>query len=419
MTRRDEISDLLDSIENDDTLERKMHAFKAKKDKISRVERSQQEEINEKPKKMESTADTVVIPPVHVQKGETDRRHLAETKVIQPTSAGGKTTVFDPEKIEQVKPETNDTVVIDDQKIQTIMRQQTAQNTSGLKLERKVVTSNKKPKKAINHKKQDKKIIGIIAALVGVLVIVGCVNLATTGSIFGLLQQTSEQTQTHTSGYQRLLNWVKGYGDLSSSEKLDITTYENIYDKLTSSEKKTIDGILEKATGKDFNTLLKSAKAKKKSSSKNNNVKSAEQKAKLRSQISQLQSQLSQAQSDLDDATSKIKDTQSDMSDVQTKISSYQAKIKQYQTEVTNLQQEIANAGEGEDTSSLETQLTEAQKKLSDAQTSSEYTDLQTQYTSLQNDLATYQSNQATAQATVDSLNSQISALQQQLNALD
>ena len=200
MTRRDEISDLLDSIENDDTLERKMHAFKAKKDKISRVERSQQEKTEE-PKEVESTSDTVVIPPVHVQKGEMDNSHLSETKVMQPTSAGGKTTVFDPEKIEEIKPETNDTVVIDDQKIQKIMHQQ---NTSGLKLERRVISSNKKPKKAkkvIDHKKQDKKIIGIIAALVVILVVIGGINLATSGSIFGLLQQTSEQTQTQQGAY--------------------------------------------------------------------------------------------------------------------------------------------------------------------------------------------------------------------------
>lgn len=428
-----EISDLLDSIESDDTLERKMDAFKAKKSRKDRLKRKRAEEqalekeaqetisiepIKTVPETSETAGHTVAMPKLSSELQDKKPAHaIAQTQEVgvhaykeeAGNTIGGQTAVFHPSQVEADKPDTNKTIVLDDEKVQTIIEN----SRKNPVLERKVV--HEQPKK-ITFNADMKKSLAVLCGVLLVLVLG-----------FGLFHVISSQenkndqsVETTDMNYKRLLDWAEGYDTLSNAEKEEITSYENMYNRLSNDKKAKIDDILQDKTGSSFSELLKKAKKEKSAKAKNNNVKNAEKKAKLRSKIASLQSQLNAAQSELDSANNSVSSIQSQIDSLNQQISSEQNTLNSLQSAVTQAQSALESAGDGEDTTELEAQLQKALNDYNDGLSSynSKVANLNNQISTYNNQLSDAQNTQSTAQNKVDNLNAQIASLQEQLNAL-
>ena len=424
----DEIASLLDSIENDDTLERKMDAFKAKKSQKNRLKRVNKEKIKPaiKPSTLPSEQTTIAMPKVDSKISETRVGDVlnGETRTIKPVdekmvkeeightnvvpvhqikehskAPSSHTTVFNPNAIKQSEKNANKTIVLDENQVQSIL-EQSAKNPV---LERKVV-SKPDSKKPNLSKDQQKKLLMVIGALLVVILGFGLFRVISSNVV-----QKDQTEDVNDSNYERLSSWIDGYDSLSDSDKENITTYENIYNKM------------KEKTGKTFEELLKNAKKTKSNKSKNSNVKNAEKKASLRSQISKLNSQLASAQSELDSATNEVNDYQSQIDSINSQISSEENTLNALKTKVTQAQSALNNAGDGEDTQELEQALEQAQSNYNSGVSSynSKVSDLNSQLNSLNTQLTNAQSTQSSAQNKVNDLNRQIADLQSQLNALD
>lgn len=180
-----EISDLLDSIESDDTLERKMDAFKAKKSRKDRLKRKRAEEqalekeaqetisiepIKTVPETSETAGHTVAMPKLSSELLDKKPAHaIAQTQEVgvhaykeeAGNTIGGQTAVFHPSQVEADKPDTNKTIVLDDEKVQTIIEN----SRKNPVLERKVV--HEQPKKFTFNADMKKS----LAVLCGVLLV--------------------------------------------------------------------------------------------------------------------------------------------------------------------------------------------------------------------------------------------------------
>lgn len=436
----DEIASLLDSIENDDTLERKMDAFKAKKSQKNRLKRVNKEKIKPaiKPSTLPSEQTTIAMPKVDSKISETRVGDVlnGETRTIKPVdekmvkeeiehtnvvpvhqikehskAPSSHTTVFNPNAIKQSEKNANKTIVLDENQVQSIL-EQSAKNPV---LERKVV-SKPDSKKPNLSKDQQKKLLMVIGALLVVILGFGLFRVISSNVV-----QNDQTEDVNDSNYERLSSWIDGYDSLSDSDKENITTYENIYNKLSRSQKQKINNKMKEKTGKTFEELLKNAKKTKSNKSKNSNVKNAEKKASLRSQISKLNSQLASAQSELDSATNEVNDYQSQIDSINSQISSEENTLNALKTKVTQAQSALNNAGDGEDTQELEQALEQAQSNYNSGVSSynSKVSDLNSQLNSLNTQLTNAQSTQSSAQNKVNDLNRQIADLQSQLNALD
>ena len=100
---KDEISRLLDSFQEEEVLEEKMEGFTAQKRRQDRMQRASRQTVEPEPVQNE-TNDTIVLRP--------------EPK---KTESAGTTVMFDPEKIEEEDTDTNKTVVINDNEIQSLL----------------------------------------------------------------------------------------------------------------------------------------------------------------------------------------------------------------------------------------------------------------------------------------------------------
>ena len=428
-----EISDLLDSIESDDTLERKMDAFKAKKSRKDRLKRKRAEEqalekeaqetisiepIKIVPETSEAAGHTVAMPKLSSELQDKKPAHaIAQTQEVgvhaykeeAGNTIGGQTAVFHPSQVEADKPDTNKTIVLDDEKVQTIIEN----SRKNPVLERKVV--HEQPKKFTFNADMKKS----LAVLCGVLLVL-VLGFGLFHVISSQENKNDQSVETTDMNYKRLLDWAEGYDTLSNAEKEEITSYENMYNRLSNDKKAKIDDILQDKTGSSFSELLKKAKKEKSAKAKNNNVKNAEKKAKLRAKIASLQSQLNAAQSELDSANNSVSSIQSQIDSLNQQISSEQNTLNSLQSAVTQAQSALEAAGTGEDTTELEAQLQKALSDYNDGLSSynSKVANLNNQISTYNNQLSDAQNTQSTAQNKVDNLNAQIASLQEQLNAL-
>lgn len=261
----DEISQLLDSFQTneEDTLEQKMDQF-TKNQTRSRVEKHKPEpEIPFQAKKEEpSLGDTFVV-------GSKD---LYEPK--EDLSAT-RTVMWNADDLKQEADSTNQTVVIDDDEIQSLLEE-----GKGPQLKREVINKKKEPsKKKSAPKKSHSKTgmyvaLGVVGVLLVSLLIFGGMKLMTGG-----LSSSDEKTsEVQKKNYQELLDFANNYDDLSSSDQKKIIDFESKYNSLTRKQREKIDEILEEATGKTFNELLASANKKTSTKKDNNNTEIAEKK---------------------------------------------------------------------------------------------------------------------------------------------
>ncbi|MGJ0776765.1 hypothetical protein DXC78_10220 [Faecalicoccus pleomorphus] len=410
---KDEISRLLDSFQEEEVLEEKMEGFTAQKRRQDRMQRASRQTVEPEPVQNE-TNDTIVLRP--------------EPK---KTESAGTTVMFDPEKIEEEDTDTNKTVVINDNEIQSLLDEDKPP-----KLRREVVShgGSSHRKEPMPHKKPTKKkglspaaIVGIVVAALMVVGILGFGVYTLMNS--GKEDKTEEVTKKQKRAYDSIVDWLDS---LTGDDYDGIEDWEEDYDSLTKEQKKKLNDYFEKITGSTFDELLAKAKSDSKKDSSNNNAKIAELKAQLKS----LESQLSDAQSDLNDANSRLSSAQSDYDNWNNKLSTWQntnAQLKQKQTELSTLEarmkelqnipaDQISQEELSELTQSYKTQAS-LQQEVSNLQGQlngvGDYSSIQSHVNSASSEVSQAQSDVDAAQSTIDQLTSQIQEVQNRIDALE
>ena len=410
---KDEISRLLDSFQEEEVLEEKMEGFTAQKRRQDRMQRASRQTVEPEPVQNE-TNDTIVLRP--------------EPK---KTESAGTTVMFDPEKIEEEDTDTNKTVVINDNEIQSLLDEDKPP-----KLRREVVShgGSSHRKEPMPHKKPTKKkglspaaIVGIVIAALMVVGILGFGVYTLMNS--GKEDKTEEVTKKQKRAYDSIVDWLDS---LTGDDYDGIEDWEEDYDSLTKEQKKKLNDYFEKITGSTFDELLAKAKSDSKKDSSNNNAKIAELKAQLKS----LESQLSDAQSDLNDANSRLSSAQSDYDNWNNKLSTWQntnAQLKQKQTELSTLEErmkelqnipadQISQEELSELTQSYKTQAS-LQQEVSNLQGQlngvGDYSSIQSHVNSASSEVSQAQSDVDAAQSTIDQLTSQIQEVQNRIDALE
>ena len=410
---KDEISRLLDSFQEEEVLEEKMEGFTAQKRRQDRMQRVSRQTVDPEPVQNE-TNDTIVLRP--------------EPK---KTESAGTTVMFDPEKIEEEDTDTNKTVVINDNEIQSLLDEDKPP-----KLRREVVShgGSSHRKEPMPHKRPTKKkglspaaIVGIVIAALMVVGILGFGVYTLMNS--GKEDKTEEVTKKQKRAYDSIVDWLDS---LTGDDYDGIEDWEEDYDSLTKEQKKKLNDYFEKITGSTFDELLAKAKSDSKKDSSNNNAKIAELKAQLKS----LESQLSDAQSDLNDANSRLSSAQSDYDNWNNKLSTWQntnAQLKQKQTELSTLEarmkelqnipaDQISQEELSELTQSYKTQAS-LQQEVSNLQGQlngvGDYSSIQSHVNSASSEVSQAQSDVDAAQSTIDQLTSQIQEVQNRIDALE
>ena len=410
---KDEISRLLDSFQEEEVLEEKMEGFTAQKRRQDRKQRASRQTVEPEPVQNE-TNDTIVLRP--------------EPK---KTESAGTTVMFDPEKIEEEDTDTNKTVVINDNEIQSLLDEDKPP-----KLRREVVShgGSSHRKEPMPHKRLTKKkglspaaIAGIVIAA---LVVVGVIGFGVyTLMNSGKEDKTEEVTRKQERAYDSIVDWL---GSLTGDDYDGIEDWEEDYDSLTKEQKKKLNDYFEKITGSTFDELLAKAKSDSKKDSSNNNAKIAELKAQLKS----LQSQLSDAQSDLNDANSRLSSAQNDYDNWNNKLSTWQntnAQLEQKQTELSTLEarmKELQNIPADQISEEELTELTQSYKKQASLQQEisnlqgqlngiGDYSSIQSHVNSASSEVSQAQSDVDSAQSTIDQLTSQIQEVQDRIDALE
>lgn len=410
---KDEISRLLDSFQEEEVLEEKMEGFTAQKRRQDRMQRASRQTVEPKPVQNE-TNDTIVLRP--------------EPK---KTESAGTTVMFDPEKIEEEDTDTNKTVVINDNEIQSLLDEDKPP-----KLRREVVShgGSSHRKEPMPHKRPTKKkglspaaIVGIVIAA---LVVVGVIGFGVyTLMNSGKEDKTEEVTRKQERAYDSIVDWLDS---LTGDDYDGIEDWEDDYDSLTKEQKKKLNDYFEKITGSTFDELLAKAKSDSKKDSSNNNAKIAELKAQLKS----LQSQLSDAQSDLNDANSRLSSAQNNYDNWNNKLSTWQntnAQLEQKQTELSTLEarmKELQNIPADQISEEELTELTQSYKKQASLQQEisnlqgqlngvGDYSSIQSHVNSASSEVSQAQSDVDSAQSTIDQLTSQIQEVQDRIDALE
>ena len=410
---KDEISRLLDSFQEEEVLEEKMEGFTAQKRRQDRMQRASRQTVEPEPVQNE-TNDTIVLRP--------------EPK---KTESAGTTVMFDPEKIEEEDTDTNKTVVINDNEIQSLLDEDKPP-----KLRREVVShgGSSHRKEPMPHKRPTKKkglspaaIVGIVIAA---LVVVGVIGFGVyTLMNSGKEDKTEEVTRKQERAYDSIVDWLDS---LTGDDYDGIEDWEEDYDSLTKEQKKKLNDYFEKITGSTFDELLAKAKSDSKKDSSNNNAKIAELKAQLKS----LQSQLSDAQSDLNDANSRLSSAQNDYDNWNNKLSTWQntnAQLEQKQTELSTLEarmKELQNIPADQISEEELTELTQSYKKQASLQQEisnlqgqlngiGDYSSIQSHVNSASSEVSQAQSDVDSAQSTIDQLTSQIQEVQDRIDALE
>ncbi len=413
----DELSDLLDSFQDDDTMEKKIEDFARKKERKSRTEKNaavQDIKVHAQPKE---EPEKIVL------------YHEAKEEQMVPEGDNEGTRVFTKQEIEEDAGQSSHTVVMNNAEIQTLIEE-----NKGPALQRE--SALKKPPHKKNRSNPDKrKVLIIVLAVAGVLLIGGIV--------YGTIQlvnsslHTDQTQEKHNNAFNDLKKYIENLGD----DPKGLSGYESIYAKLSQSEKDEINELLRNKTGKTFEQIIEEIKSQKIEDSKNNNTQIAEQKAALKDQISELQGQLSSAKSELNNASSEKSSTESAFNAASQARSDAAAALQVAQNA------EGSRASIQDEIDSIANQISELEQEDYSNETSDKLAELRARKTSLENQLAglgssdinaaqaaydqadtaynnaynTYMqaSDRASqAQATVDALNEKIAGLQNQLASL-
>lgn len=426
---QDEISQLLDSFEVEDTLEEKMENFTQEKERQSRIERARKNSQDFNRRNTEEMDLTQIIDPIDDSEFEDEE--------YEEDGSQTKTMMWDKDQIDLETTDTNKTVVINDDEIQSLLEED-----KGPRLKREVHRGSAR-KSNQDTKKIAIIVAGVIAVILAGVAIFGVINLI--GGL-GSDDQISEEEQKQN--YEEILAWANDYDSLTDDEKADIIDFETMFNRLSDEQQSEINKVLKSKTGKTFDELLAQVKsdAKDKADASNNNTEVAQQKAKLKEQISNLEDDLADAKQALDDAKSKLDSANSKLNGATQSISSAQSDITTCNTEINNLTTQNTNLTTQKNEiytqylnlpiddpqrdelwaqiesinsqiSSNESQISDLKSKLSSAEQT--LTNAQSEQTQAKSEVDSAQSAVNDAQSKYDSINSQLQQLQKELDNLD
>lgn len=146
------------------------------------------------------------------------------------------------------------------------------------------------------------RLIGIVAGIALALVLIGGAGYM----IYSYMN--TQQVQQDSEGFQTVMDWIEKYPSYSDGQKKDILSLKKTYDRLSEDEKRKVNEMLLSMTGKTFDELLADANSQEKPSSSNSDVANAERKAKLREQIDQLTGEINTLNGQLDATNKRISD---------------------------------------------------------------------------------------------------------------
>ena len=421
---QDEISQLLDSFEVEDTLEEKMENFTQEKERQSRIERARKNSQDFNRRNTEEMDLTQIIDPIDDSEFEDEE--------YEEDGSQTKTMMWDKDQIDLETTDTNKTVVINDDEIQSLLEED-----KGPRLKREVHRGSAR-KSNQDTKKIAMIVAGVIAVILAGVAIFGVINL-----IGGLGSDDHISEEEQKQNYEEILAWANDYDSLTDDEKADIIDFETMFNRLSDEQQSKINKVLKSKTGKTFDELLAQAKsdAKDKADASNNNTEVAEQKAKLKEQIRNLKDDLADAKQALDDANSKLNTAKSNLSSIQSKVSSANSTLQNARSRKASADQALADleaereAIESKDNSELTNEdyqklqelynkrpgLLEEQSAAQSAVESAQatYDDLVSQQTQASSEVDSAQSAVNDAQSKYDSINSQLQQLQKELDNLD
>lgn len=434
--KNDALDSILESMTSDEEMEKKIDEFAKNKQRNLRIQRARQtsrqfqETYSNSQAKGDEAGQTQEgsIPdfvnkspqsePVVLSAADLETDHSGNTLNPQqpqepaPEDDSQATRVFDTANVNaQADEETGKTVVVSNAEIQNLLekdepilkREYLEEEPEEEKEEVKEVYAKKK-KKPINWKLW----VGVIIAAILCLGAFGIYSFVSSGL------SSNKTEQTETAGYSKLLSWAQGYGDLSESDQKNITAYKTIYDKLTDDEKRSINELLQNATGKTFDELLAAATEAAKPDSTNDNTANAEKKAELKAQISSLQSDVDSLERDLTSAQNSYNSARTDYDNKNAALATATSALEDANNKVTSLNSELT--GLQSDETSLKAQITTMQNQIDsldpeeDADKIEEYTSKKTE---LENTLSTNQARQvAIVQTDLPAANSAVTSAQ-------
>ncbi len=414
--RQDTLDSLLDSINMDDTMEKKIDDFARNKERLKRIERARQNsrqfqeaygsssenqnsqetgqneqtgttppsypEQEEEQDQQEPLGNTIAPQnrsayyqqPGYAQTGlndsdglepgqETGEDQPAEDQIGNTITAGlGGTRVFDrqnsvsPEEAaggtRNMTPEEIQELLDEDDR--PILRREYISDHEEEMEERPVRTTTRKKKKGVSWKLP----VAIVGIAMLALIAIGIFT-------FGGFGQSSQPSDTQTRNFERLKNWAEKYDSYTDDEKEQITSFSNVYNKLTDDQKREINKILEGITGSTFDQLLAAADSDQKTDPSENYTGKAEKKRALQAELTALENQLAESQRNLDQANSDYRSNQSKMDAMQSSYDQAQANLSDWTDKVKNLQDVISENKAVMDSQGAE--VTRLQRELDEA----------------------------------------------------
>ena len=324
----DELSDLLDSFQADDTMERKMNDFARQKETKSRMQRTQKKE-------------TIRIQP--------EEPRVRISKPVEPDQ--GETVVFNKVNVEQNAAATEGTVMMDDKEIQSLLNENKGPQVRTEKAPKGSVKPPHKKKKPAND--NAKKIGMIIAAVVGIL-LVALLAFGIFKAVMGGFKDSEEKQQEN---FDRIVEFL----DEEDFDLARVRKFKELYDRLSEEMQEEInDEIYTITRGEcsDFDELLDKAKEdkrkedKKKKDKKDETTKIAERKAEIKEEIAKLKKRLAKLgdSEDLSNEVSKAKQSYEDLSAEEAAIQAEfeQLNISMQEIENINAQLEALKKGDGD-----------------------------------------------------------------------
>ena len=303
---KDELASLLDSFQDDDTMERKMDNFARQKEHKSRVERTQ-DRVQPQPK--------------------------------APVESQGETVVFNKVNVEQEEEDSQGTVMMDDAEIQSLLDENKGPSLRVEKEQR--VASPKNPRRKKAPKNDAKKVGAVVACIVGALIVASLLFVGIKAVLGGFGDSEKKQEET----FDRIVAFL----DEEDLELSRVRQFKELYDKLPEEMREEIDDEIYTITRgecSNFDELLDKAKSEKrkedqdKKDQKNENMKIAERKAEIKDEINRLKKKLSElskkpdnsrelarAEKELNAAVKKQNDAQASVNEIQNKINAVNADI--------------------------------------------------------------------------------------------
>lgn len=180
----------------------------------------------------------------------------------------------------------------------------------------------------------------------------------------------NERTEERERLFEQVKAWAEKYDSYSNDEKKNIVDYEKMFNKLDDEQKRKINEILMNASGKNFDELLALAKSDDKQNTNSNMTQIAEQKAQLRQKIQDLKDQRDAKQADLNRISS-------DLTTAETALNNSQSALNQAQNDYESARAETAGINTqlnqlASDASRISSSIAEINQKISDLQNSSE-----------------------------------------------